>query len=254
MSEEDGPHKKRRRSSLARSKNKLDPTPTVRTGLHKSTEKYLSTEERIEQLCTFCIQCAVDHVTRDCDSDRAKKDLNEVSQILLECLQRTGMKEARSAVCHIGNVQPNPANSEMDMAIQDMVARTNRLKREEEGWNKLVTDLEDKAALTESSLTDQKTVSGSELPEEQRKLCGNYLQQMASLQDIRTDVTGSTKSNKLLVREHEKWVSCTCNIEEEISASLENETAVLRSRTFGGLESPRSLIQHEFPTPPLEPR
>lgn len=253
MSEEGGPRKKRRRSSLAPSKNKLDLTPSVGRGLHKSIEKSLSAEERIEELCKFCVQCAVDHVSKDCDSDDAKDYLGKVPVVLLECLNKPEMKEARFAACHVGNLQPNPANLEMDMAVQDMEARINRLKTEAEEWNKLFRDLEDKAIQAES-LTDKKTISESELSTEQRKLSENYLPPLTDLHNIKTEVSNSIRKTKLLVREHEKCVSNVWKIKEEVSSVLDKKIAELHGKTFGKLESPRTLIQHEFPTPPSEPR
>ncbi|CAC5408203.1 unnamed protein product [Mytilus coruscus] len=269
--------KSKRRSSFAASRINILQQGTSGEELYQEIDNSKPPDERLIMLTKVCLEYTLkkmeDQMTGCRDFSAYKR---EVEEAVLRKIADMEVKGVFKEASEKESMLPNPINSELDSAIEEMKAKISRLQEETNKWDQLVTETENKISecdqlskqphLTELDISDTlKAQSGkylcnrldynsllADLNQSCQKIC---LLVGMSLLRIRSQLSGdmfsgSCQKTCLLVHDHTRVVNRLDTAFKHISSNI-NKQVLHMKESQQPLETPRRVMQSllSFPTP-----
>lgn len=233
--------KSRRRSSFV--VGRISKTlPTVSTDyiylseLHKHVPSDLPNDERLATLFESANQLAVGTLERECDDFEGIQQFtvytkNAVEECVTKWRAEGKLKDADQKNLYV----PNPLNIEMDEAIKDGTAHTDRLKEECNKWEELVETRKKLAQEAAQKCENNTAVLIAERPESLPGHWKRYLEGSPDYSNILQDLRVVKEKTVLSKDEINRYLTEIENWQTSKETLTQKHTENLHSNTFKDL-------------------
>lgn len=244
--------KSQRRSSFAASRINILHKGTSGQVLYKDidVDKFPEPEDRLIMLTKACLEYTLQKMKEEMcgcrDYDTYKREVEESALRKIADMEVNGMfKEATQKE----RTLPNPINTEMDCAIEDLKAKISRLKEESSNWDALITDTETKIAEYEQS-SQTKTLTELDVPDNIKAKSDPYLSNRLDYSSLLTDLDHNCKKICLMMHEHAQVIGKLNTVFHHDLSAIQKHIDNI-SELQKPADTPRKVIQSllSFPTP-----
>ncbi|XP_070531703.1 kinetochore-associated protein DSN1 homolog [Ptychodera flava] len=242
--------KKRRRSSFVRgrSRKSIGATDVDASELHKSISSDLPAEERLAKLQMVAAEHTLKKLEEEFPLLASMTDLK--AEILDSCKKSVDnfKKEGHlQKACGSNKNLPNPWNLEMEDAIQGSTQYMEKLQRESDEWERILTIYSELADRAQSSVSEKLSdPTKNELSTAHRKL----LSSLPDLSEISGWIGDATVTLPLQVDQLHQNVKQTEKYEKCTKEFLASQVYSVESKSFGHLKhkDPKDLMRHMLST------
>ncbi|XP_071152387.1 uncharacterized protein LOC143063426 isoform X2 [Mytilus galloprovincialis] len=242
--------KSKRRSSFAASRINILQQGTSGGELYQEIDSSKPPDERLVMLTKVCLEYTLkkmeDQMTGCRDFSAYKR---EVEEAVLRKIADMEVKGVFKEASEKESMLPNPINSELDSAIEEMKTKISRLQEETNKWDQLVTDTENKISECDQ-LSKQPHLTELDISDTLKEQSGQYLCNRLDYNSLLTDLNKSCQKTCLMVDEHTRVLNRLDTAFKHVSSNI-NKKVLHMKESQQPLETPRRVMQSllSFPTP-----